>query len=60
MKIGCGPEVIAPSKVINTWLLFGPDEPQIMKVQMVVGQSRDTTSKVCVDVLLCQQEVLDP
>lgn len=37
MNIGCGPEVITPSKLINTWILFGPDEPQIMKVQMVRG-----------------------
>lgn len=37
MRIGCGPEVITPSKVINTWLLFGLDEPQIMQVQMVRG-----------------------
>lgn len=36
------------------------DEPQIMSVQMVRGQTTDTESKVCLDVLSCQQEVLDP
>ena len=38
------------------------DEPQIVQVQMVRtgGWTTDTKSKVCLDVLSCQQEVLDP
>lgn len=34
MKDLPGPEIITPSKVINTWLLFCPDEPQIVKIQL--------------------------
>lgn len=47
MRIGCGPEVITPSKVINTWLLFGLDEPQIMQVQMVRGSGRQIPRARC-------------
>lgn len=48
MKMVCGPGVITPSKVINTWLLFGPDEPQIMQVQMVGGAGRKIPRARCV------------
>lgn len=34
MKDLPSPEIITPSKVINTWLLFCPDEPQIVKIQL--------------------------